>query len=82
MGPKVTSPIHLTARDGSVELVVDHDSAPVVDFQSDVLQTKTLGVWSATNGDEDDVRVQGLLLAIFGSLSLDEHLAVGFVGAR
>ena len=71
----------LDSGDGSVELVINHDSAPVVDFQSNVFETKTLGVWSATNGDEDNIRLQGLLLAIFGGLGLDKDLAVSFVSS-
>ena len=69
----------LDSGDRSVELVVDHDSAPVVDFDSNVLQAKALDVWPATDGDKDDISLQRLLLAVLGSLCLDEYLAVGLV---
>jgi hypothetical protein len=61
-------------------LVVDHDSAPVVNFDSDVLKTETLGVWPTTDGDEDDVGLQSLLLAVLSGLGLDVYLAISLVG--
>jgi hypothetical protein len=34
---------------------VDYEAATVVGLETDVLQAETLGVWTATDGDEDDV---------------------------
>ena len=69
----------LNSRDRGVELVINHDSAPVVDLNSNVLETETLDVWSATDGDKDDISLQGLFLAVLGGFGLDEYLALGLV---
>ena len=80
-GPKSDIADTLDARDRCVELVVDHDSTPVVNIYSDVFETETLDVWPATDRDENDVGIQGFLLSVLGSLRLDEHFAVNLLGA-
>jgi hypothetical protein len=44
-------------------LLVDDKAAPLVDFETDVVKTKTGSVWAATDGDKDDISVKLRLLA-------------------
>ena len=80
-GPKCDVADTLDSGDRSVELVVDHDPASVVNLESDVLKAETLGVRPAADRDEDDVGLQSILLATFGSLDFDVYLAICLAGA-
>ena len=48
----------LDALRARVELVVDHDATLVVQLNASSFEVKTFGVWTATNCDEDDVRLE------------------------
>lgn len=37
------------------ELIINDDAALVVDFNSGSFEIETLGVWSATNSDKNDI---------------------------
>ena len=45
----------LDALGGSVELIVDDDSAALVGFDADLFEAEALGDGTTANGDEDDV---------------------------
>lgn len=55
---------------GAVFLVNDQ-SALVISLNSNVLKSKTVGVWSSTNGNEKNVRIQSLFLAALCGFSVD-----------
>lgn len=50
------------------ELLVNHQTTLLVLLDASVLQAKTLGVGTATNGDQDNISIQGLLLPALGGL--------------
>lgn len=70
----VTNALH--ALDRGVVLVINDDTAPVVDLHAKFVQTKTFGVWPTPDGDEHNIGFEGLLLAALRSLSLDSDSAV------
>lgn len=47
----------LDALGGSVELVVNDDSAALVELDANLVEVETLGDWSTTNSNEDDIGV-------------------------
>lgn len=51
------------------ELLVDDETATIILVDTDVLDVKTVGVGATTNGDEDNIRIEGLLLATLGRLN-------------
>lgn len=66
--------------------LIDHQAALVVLLNSGVLQTETLGVGATTNGNEDDIGVQSLLLTTLGGLNAEGYggtavIATGDLGA-
>lgn len=65
---------------GSVFLV-DDESALVVNIDADVFESETSGVWSSTNGNENNVSFQGLLLSTLGSLNVQSNGTAAVVTA-
>lgn len=62
---------------GTVFLVDDH-TATLVNLKANVLKTKAVGVWTATDGNEDNVSIEGLLFSALGGLNSDlDALALG-----
>jgi hypothetical protein len=45
----------LDALGGSVELVINDDSALLVGLDTDLLEAKSLGYWSSTDRNKNDV---------------------------
>lgn len=52
------------ALDSGIKLVVDDNATPVIELDANILEVKSLGIWSATNSDENDICVE-LCCAIF-----------------
>lgn len=64
----VTSLVEHTTNNTDVRelgavFLVNNQSSPLISLNSNVLESKTLGVWSSTDSNENNVGVQGLFLA-------------------
>ena len=57
-GPEGDVADALDALHARVELVVDHDAALVVELHAGGLEVQALGVWPATDGNKNDVRLE------------------------
>lgn len=60
---------HADVGDLGAVLLVDDKTAALVLLDTDALEVETLGVGAATDGDEDNVSVEGLLLTTLGGLN-------------
>jgi len=56
----------------SAVLLVNDQAALLVLLNADVLQAETLGVRSATDGDQNDIGLERLLVATLGSLGVED----------
>lgn len=63
-------------------LLVNDEAAALILVDADVLNVQTLGVGATADGDQDDISIQGLLLATLGRLDAqgDERTAVVTLG--
>lgn len=50
-------------RDLGAVFLVNNQSSSLIGLNSNILKSKTLGVWSSSDGNENNVGVQGLFLA-------------------
>ena len=76
---------HTDVRQLGAVLLVNDQTATVVLVDTDTLEVQALGVWPTANGDQDNIRVQGLLLATLGGLHVQGNgstasVAVGDLG--
>ena len=62
------------------ELVVNNDAAPVVELDANLIKSQAGGVWSATYGDQDDVRVE-LRIIVSKEASIVKEKAYGLLAA-
>src|SRR5690606_24480167 len=63
------------------ELVVDVDAAALVELHASLLQSESLGVRTAADGEQDDVAFDDLGLAALGRLDRDRGALVGSLRA-
>ena len=59
--------------DLGAELLVDDQAATLIGLETNVIQAKSGGVRSASNGDKDNISIKGLLLATLRSLNVDTN---------
>lgn len=64
------------ALDGGVVLRVDDDATLVIDLDADFVEVEAVCVRPASDGDEDDVGLEGVFLAALGCLGLDGDRSV------
>lgn len=55
----------------SAVFLVNDQSALVISLNSNVLESETVGVWSSTDGDKNNVGVESLLLATLCGFGAD-----------
>lgn len=72
----------LYALDGGVVLVIDDDTALVVDFDTNVIEVQVSGNGATANGDQDHVRVESFFTSSLSGLGFDEDSSVTLLFCR
>lgn len=68
--------------DLGTELLVDDETTTVVLVNANVLNVKTVGVRATANGNENNIGIEGLLLATLGSLNVEADGSTAVVTAH